>query len=251
MDGLLRLRAPILSGIVNGIDTATWDPATDPRIAARYDRSSLALRSANKAALQARFGLEPSGDRLLFGVVSRLTWQKGIDLLAAAVPSLLAMQAQLVVLGTGEADLERQLVASARAHPGQIGCEIGYDEDLAHLIQAGADALLVPSRFEPCGLTQLCAQRYGALPVVSKVGGLADTVVDLGTAPQDGHPTGIQFAPVDTPAFETALRRTRDLWADQVLWRQVQQNAMASDVSWQASAARYARLYKDMLARQD
>ena len=170
----------MLSGIRNGIDVDVWNPETDPRIASRFGRYDAAGRAPNKAALQQRFGLRTDADALLFAVISRMAWQKGLDLLADAVPALVAHGAQLAVLGTGDPELERRLTSSRRQHRGQVGCIIGYDEDLAHLIQAGADAMLVPSRFEPCGLTQLCAMRYGAVPVVAKVGGLADTIVDLG-----------------------------------------------------------------------
>jgi starch synthase len=244
LDGLLRARAGVLSGILNGIDTDVWNPATDTRIAMRFDRQSPERRRPNKRTLQARFGLGADENRLLFGLVSRLAWQKGIDLLADAVPAVVATGAQLAVLGSGEPELERRLVAAAAAHPGRIGCVIGYDEDLAHLVQAGSDALLVPSRFEPCGLTQFCALRYGSLPVVARVGGLADSVINLD---RDGA-TGIQFAPVTQAAIEDALRTTAAVWADPPRWRLLQSNGMATDVSWSASAARYAQLYAGLLA---
>jgi starch synthase len=247
LDGLLHARASVLSGILNGIDTGVWNPATDPSIAARFDVHSLAARRPNKRALQARFGLEQDENRLLFGLVSRLSMQKGIDLLADAMPALIAAGAQLAVLGSGDADLERRLVSAATVHPGRIGCIIGYDEDLAHRVQAGSDALLVPSRFEPCGLTQFCALRYGAVPVVARVGGLADSIIGLDPAnATDGRATGLQFAPVTQSAIEEALRRTAALWADQPRWQRVQRNGMTTDVSWTAAATRYAGLYADL-----
>ncbi|MGH7051474.1 MAG: glycogen synthase GlgA, partial [Acetobacteraceae bacterium] len=196
LDGLLRTRANRLHGILNGIDVAVWDPANDPDIAARFGPRRLQKRAANRIALQQRYRLAPDSDALLFGVVSRLTWQKGFDLLLAALPVLLETGAQLAVLGGGDAPLEDAIAAAARAHPGRIGAVFGFDEPLAHLIQAGADAILVPSRFEPCGLTQLCALRYGAVPVVARTGGLADTVIDGNEmALAAGVATGIQFAP--------------------------------------------------------
>ena len=170
LDGLLHARAGVLSGIRNGIDVDVWNPETDTRIASRFSPTSLPARAPNKAALQRRFALAPDPDRLLFGVVSRLAWQKGIDILADALPALLGRGAQLVVLGTGEPELEQRLRGLADGHGGRVGCLIGYDEDLAHLIQAGSDAVLVPSRFEPCGLTQLCAMHYGAIPIAGESG---------------------------------------------------------------------------------
>jgi starch synthase len=249
LDGLLRARSAVLSGIINGIDVEVWNPRTDIRIPAQYDRSSLHARAANKAELQKRFGLREGDDRLLLAAVSRLAWQKGLDLLADAVPVLLDTGAQLVILGTGDAGLERRLSSIASARRGRIGCLIGYDEDLAHLIQAGADAVVVPSRYEPCGLTQLCALRYGALPVVSRVGGLADTIIDLGPTAQGVEvATGLHFSPVTREALETALRRTAELWSDQETWRRLQANGMRTDVSWTGPAARYASLYAGLLA---
>src|SRR5262249_9189074 len=161
-------------------------------IPSRYDHTTLAARRANKQALQDRFALTPDPARLLFGMVTRFAWQKGIDLLADAAPALCAAGAQLVILGSGQPELEQRLTAIVQDNRSALGCKVGYDEDLAHLIQAGSDALVVPSRFEPCGLTQLCALRYGAVPVVAKVGGLADTIIDLERGL--GEATGIQFS---------------------------------------------------------
>lgn len=248
MDGLLRARAPNLRGILNGIDDVVWNPATDPLIPRNFDAMRLAERQANKAAAQARFGVATEPDRLLFGVISRLTWQKGLDLLLAAIPDLLARGAQLALLGSGDAALVDGFVAAAAANPRQVGCVIGYDETLAHLIQAGADAILVPSRFEPCGLTQLCALRYGALPVVARVGGLADSVIDANEmALASGVGTGLQFAPVTRDALVSAIQRAVELWQEPEAWRTVQRNAMQADVSWQRPAAHYAALYREIL----
>jgi starch synthase len=249
IDPLLRMRAGVLSGILNGIDTEVWNPASDPRIPARYDASSITARRTNKQALQERFGLTLGPERLLFGAVTRFAWQKGMDLVSAAVPTLREVDAQLVVLGTGEHELEQRFTALVQANRSAVGCKIGYDEDLAHLIQAGCDALLVPSRFEPCGLTQLCALRYGAVPVVAKVGGLADTIVDLDAG--TGKATGLQFSPVTQEALEGAIRRTADLWRRPEDWAQVQRNGMATDVSWAESARKYLQLYRNLLAAND
>ena len=251
MDGLLRGRADRLSGILNGIDTTTWDPARDPLIAARYDAQTLDARAANKAALQARLGLAQDRRAPLFGVVSRLSWQKGLDLLLAALPMLVAEGAQLALLGSGEPELERGFRQAAAAYPGQVGCVFAYDEPLAHQIQGGVDALMVPSRFEPCGLTQLCALRYGAVPVVARVGGLADTVIDATPMSlASGAASGVQFAPVETTMLESAVRRTLDLYRAPETWRRLQLNGMACDVSWAQSAKLYARLYADLITER-
>jgi starch synthase len=247
LDGLLRGRKDLLSGILNGIDTSVWNPATDPHIASDFDADTLEKRAANKAALQRRFGLALAPDALLLGVISRLSWQKGLDLLLESLPTVLQEGMQMVVLGTGDADLQSQYSAAATSNPGQIGVLIGYDENLAHLIQAGADAIVVPSRFEPCGLTQLCALRYGAIPIVSRVGGLADTIIDANAAAiAAGAATGVQFGPVTSENLSDRLRRGSALFRDKPVWRRMQQNAMALDVSWRSSAKQYADLYRQI-----
>jgi starch synthase len=185
----------------------------------------------------------------LFCVVSRLAYQKGLDLALAALPDLLAGRGQLALLGTGEAGLETQFRAAAAAAPSRIACVFDYDERLSHLFQAGADAIIMPSRFEPCGLTQLYAQRYGTLPVVSRVGGLADTVIDASEAAlNDGVATGFQFAPPAASALRLVLSRTFDLFAQPAAWRQVQRRAMTREVGWQRPAERYATLYRRLAA---
>jgi len=251
LDGLLRGRADKLSGILNGIDVAVWDPAADVMIDTAFTRDDLGPRASNRAALQEAFELETDGDALLFAVISRLSWQKGLDLLLAALPVLLAERGQLALLGSGDPALQAGFAAAAKTHPGRVGCVFGYDEALAHRLQAGADAILVPSRFEPCGLTQLCALRYGAVPVVARVGGLSDTVIDAGPmALAAGVASGVQFAPVNEPMLEHALRRTAALHRDAAVWRQLQLNGMACDVSWQAPARRYADLYRGLIAER-
>ncbi len=248
MDGLLHGRSERLAGILNGIDTEVWNPAEDPLIDAPYAAGRVKPRARNKAALQARMGLDAAPDAPLFGVVSRLSWQKGLDLLLGALPRLLGDGAQLALLGSGEPELEAAFGRAMSANPGRVGCVIGYDEGLAHQIQAGADALVVPSRFEPCGLTQLCALRYGAVPVVSRVGGLVDTVIDatpMGLA--SGAATGVQFSPVEGPGLQGALHRTVALYRQPEVWRRLQLNGMRCDVSWAQPAARYAELYRELV----
>lgn len=247
LQGLLRGRADVLRGILNGIDTQVWNPAADPLIPARYDASTLAAKADNKRALQASLGLDEAPRAPLFGVISRLGWQKGLDLLLAALPVLLAEGGQLALLGTGDPALEGGFRRAAEANPGRIAVTIGYDEGHAHLIQAGCDALLVPSRFEPCGLTQLCALRYGCVPVVARVGGLADTIIDTSpVALAAGTGTGVVFSPVNEPMLESALRRAATLYRDEPAWQRIQRNGMATDVSWTGPAREYAALYREL-----
>ncbi len=243
LDGVLRARRDALCGIVNGIDTAVWNPATDEDIAVTYDTATLAKREANKREVEKRFGLE-RGDGMLYCVVSRLTWQKGMDIFAGVLDTLAASGARLALIGKGEAEIEKGILAAAKGHKGRIGVVTAYDEALSHLLQAGADAILVPSRFEPCGLTQLYGLRYGCVPVVARTGGLADTIVDANDAALAANAaTGIQFAPVDAASLENALARATRLFADRNTWRNVQRRGMRTDVSWKRSAAIYAALY--------
>ena len=247
LDGLLRARRDVLSGIVNGIDDEVWNPATDALITQTYTAKTLPKRLANKRAVEQRFGLEP-GDGLLHGVVSRLTWQKGMDIFAASLDRLVESGARLALVGTGEAGIEQAILAAAERHKGRIGVMLGYDEALSHLVQAGCDTILVPSRFEPCGLTQLYGLRYGSIPVVARTGGLNDTVIDANDAAlQAEAATGFQFAPVDQPTLEHTLQRAAECFADQALWRGMQKRGMASDVSWTRSASAYAQLYRNLL----
>jgi len=248
LDGLLRARSGVMSGILNGIDAVAWNPKTDPHLAANYTKTTVARRAANKAALQARLGLDQDPDAPLFGVVTRLTWQKGIDLLLANIPTVIAEGAQLAVLGSGEPGMEHGFRAAMGFHPGRIGAVIGYDEALAHQVLAGSDAVLVPSRFEPCGLTQLYGLRYGTIPVVARVGGLSDTVVDANPAALSrGVATGVQFAPVTYEMMRVAIERTAALYRQPEVWKKMQANGMVSDVSWSDPARCYAALFRELL----
>ena len=250
LDGLLRGRSDVLSGILNGIDIAVWNPGTDPHIASTFGAGTLENRAPNKAALQKRLGLRVTPDAFLIGVISRMSWQKGLDLLIEALPGVMSEPVQIAVLGNGDAELQDRYRAAATANPDQVGVLVGYDEGLAHLIQAGADALVVPSRFEPCGLTQLCALRYGSVPIVSRVGGLADTVFGADDPYNaDRAMTGIKFGPVTTEKLAEALRRANVLFRNKAVWRQIQQNGMAVDVSWRNRASGYAELYRDILKK--
>jgi starch synthase len=257
LGGLLRERSCDLSGILNGIDTSVWDPATDPHIpgcfytdvSSGFESEVLQNRATNKAALQRRLGLQLAPDVLLLGVIGRLSSKNGLDLLLENLPTIVREGMQLVVLGSGgDRSLQYRYRAAAQAHPGRVSVTIGQDEGLAHLIQAGADALVVPSRFEPCGLTQLCALRYGTVPIVSRIGGLEDTVVDVDDlAVRGGGQTGFKFGPVTAENLAGVLQRACATFHDVAAWRRIQRNGMSTDVSWRDPASRYADLYRSLV----
>ena len=250
LEGLIVSRGERVHGIVNGIDTALWNAASDPQLPQNFTAKSLGHRKANKRALEAEFGLEP-GDAPLFIVVSRLTWQKGIDVLAEVLDHLVGLGGRLAVLGAGDAALERALAEGAARHPGRIGLRIGYDEPLSHRMQGGGDAILVPSRFEPCGLTQLYALAYGCVPVVARTGGLADTVIDANLAAlAAGVATGVQFVGSNYDALALAVSRTIALYHQPDRWRVLQRNGMKADFSWGRSGKAYAELYARLVDEQ-
>jgi starch synthase len=247
LDGLLRHRSHALTGILNGIDTAVWDPSTDSDLPAPFSARKLDARKANAAAIREKFGLTPSEGMLLV-LIGRLTWQKGIDLALRVIPRLVAEGGQIAILGSGEAGLQAELVASATRHKGQVGVILGYDEALSHVMQGGADAILIPSRFEPCGLTQLYGLRYGTLPIVARTGGLSDTIIDANDAAlAAGVATGFQFAPVTAESLTATLNRAFRCYRDPAVWRAMQKRGMAADVSWQRPAAQYAALYRALV----
>jgi starch synthase len=241
LDGVIRARAGDLSGILNGIDTEVWNPATDPELAARYRTPRGKLK--NRTALRKEFGLPPARGPLC-AVISRLTQQKGLDLLLDALPALLDRGGQLVLLGSGDRGLERAFRTAAQTHPG-VAVHIGYDEAMAHRIIAGADAILVPSRFEPCGLTQLYGLRYGTIPFVAMTGGLADTVIPASPAALAARATtGLQVYPLTAETLKLRLLDLCNLFDDRETWTMMIENAMAHPVGWDSSAAAYARLYR-------
>jgi starch synthase len=247
LDGVIRLRKDSFVGILNGVDLNVWNPRKDPLIACCYGPRKLDDKRDNTDALATEFGLEVT-DGPLFGVVSRLTRQKGLDLLLEALPAIVDRGGRLVVLGTGDTDLEEGFIKAARENPDQVAVNIGYDEAQSHRIFAGSDCILVPSRFEPCGLTQMYALRYGALPLVAHTGGLADTVIDANDAAiKAGVATGIQFSPPTTEALSAAIRRMCDLFGNPSLWRQLQERAMKHPVGWRESAKAYSALYRSLL----
>ena len=235
LDGVLRERRGVLRGILNGVDGEIWNPMTDPHIAERYSWTSLERKAANKLALQSRLNLAPALQAPLLGVVSRFTHQKGIDLLAGALDELVQLGAQVCVLGRGEHEHEAALSAAAARHPGRVACAIGFNEELAHLIEAGADMFLMPSRFEPCGLNQMYSQRYGTPPVARATGGLIDTIMD--------GETGFLFAPAESAALVAAVTRALAIYGDARRWRELQRRGMTRDFSWAGPARQYAGLY--------
>ncbi|WP_373356697.1 glycogen synthase GlgA [Pseudoroseicyclus sp. CXY001] len=246
LDGVMRERRADLAGILNGIDDATWNPGEDALIPAPYTRPR--GKAANKAALREEFGLGEAAGPLCI-VVSRLTEQKGIDLLIEALPVLLERGGQLALLGSGHRSMEAALNDAAAAHD-NVAVRIGYDEALSHRMMAGADTILVPSRFEPCGLTQMYGLRYGTVPLVALTGGLADTVINASPmALERGVATGLQFWPADAEGLKNALSRLCDLYEAGPTFRQMQKNGMAQPVGWAGSAAAYARLYDEVGAR--
>ena len=242
LDGVIRSRAAEVTGILNGIDPAVWNPATDAALAERYDSRRLVGKRSCRHALQALMGLERDDAALIVTVVSRLSAQKGLDLVLGALPMMLQAGMQLAVQGTGDAALESAFLSAQTAYPGRVAVHIGYDEARAHRMIAGADLIAVPSRFEPCGLTQLYGLRYGTLPLVRRVGGLADTVAD-GTAGQ----TGFAFDAATPGALEACLQRALAARRNPADWAAMMARGMAQDLSWAGPARDYLALYRQAL----
>jgi starch synthase len=247
LDGLLRTRAHDLSGILNGVDDAVWNPATDALVAGHYGVEDVGGKLACKTALQKEAGLAVQDQAPLFCVVSRLTEQKGLHLVLAALPLIVQRGGQIMLLGSGDAALESAFKAAAAAHPQSVAVRIGYDEQLAHRLIAGGDVILVPSRFEPCGLTQLYGLKYGTLPLVRRVGGLADTVVDASLENMgDALATGFVFDTFDEGGISAALRRAFALYQRDADWNMVQKRGMQQQFGWDAAAAHYLELYRQV-----
>ena len=245
MHGLLHERREVLSGILNGIDTQEWDPAHDKHLAKCYTAKSMKRKGENKRVLQQRLGLELDADKPLIAVISRITYQKGSDVVLAVAPEILREGAQLAILGSGERELEQALTMLAARHPGQLSVTIGYDEGQSHLMEAGADLFLMPSRYEPCGLNQMYSQRYGTPPIVSATGGLADTVVDA--TPENiaaNKATGFVLDEVNYHSVLATVSRALNLYQDKHAWEAIQRRGMATDFSWKKSAQAYRDLYR-------
>jgi len=244
LDGLLRTRRSDLTGILNAVDTQVWNPATDIHIPRHYTADHLAGKAKCKAALQEEAGLTVSKDAPLFTVVSRLTEQKGLNLVLAGIDTILQGGGQLLVLGSGDHELENAFRHAAQSHKGHVALRVGYDEPLAHRIFAGSDITLVPSRFEPCGLTQMYGLLYGSLPLVRAVGGLADTVIDADLATlDDATATGIVFANFSEADYRHAVRRALALYRQPRAWARVRQTGMHQNFSWTQAAQHYRAVY--------
>jgi starch synthase len=243
LDAVLRQRRADLHGILNGIDVSEWDPARDPHLPAHYTARDLGGKGACKAALQGELGLPVRPDVPLLAMISRLADQKGIDLALAALGAVLAREVQVAVLGLGSRAYEEAFARMAREQPDRVAARIGFDEPLAHRLEAGADAFLMPSRFEPCGLNQMYSLRYGTPPIVRAVGGLDDTVEDF-----DGwtRGTGFKFRDYTPQALQLAVRRALDAWRDRRAWRGIVLRGMAQDFSWDRSARSYEELYRSL-----
>jgi len=244
LDGLLRARQQDLVGILNGIDLDIWSPGADPYLVSPYSTRSLKGKAANRAEVETRFGLVP-GNGPLFCVISRLTSQKGLDMLLECLPVLVGQGGRLAVLGSGDPALERAFIDASARYSGAVGTIIGYDEPLSHLLQGGSDAILIPSRFEPCGLTQLYGLQYGTLPVVARTGGLADTIIDANAAALLANcATGIQFTPINSTMLGNAIARACALYKQPKIWEAMMRRAMRHPVGWDLSAMAYLNVYR-------
>lgn len=249
LDGLLRGRAGTLTGILNAVDSAVWNPATDALLPQNFDVRRTGGKALCKAALQAALGLEVTPDKPLFVVVSRLSEQKGLHLVLGGLDELLAQGGQLALLGSGDGWLEEAFRRRAAATPESVSVTIGYDESMAHRLFGASDVTLVPSLFEPCGLTQMYGLRYGSLPLVRRVGGLADTVVDCTLEDMaSDHATGFVFDDFTPAGYSRALRRAFSLYARPSDWRRVRANAMRRPADWATAAAQYIEVYRKALA---
>ena len=244
LEGLLSHRKDFLSGILNGIDMEQWNPETDPNISHTFNIATLDKKRLNKTELQNRLSLPADSKIPMIALISRLVEQKGIDLVLECLPEMLDMPIQFVLLGSGNRSFEQRLYNFAETHPDKISINIGYDESLSHMIEAGADIFLMPSRFEPCGLNQMYSQRYGTLPIVRKTGGLADTVVDaLPATLANNTATGFVFNEAAPGAVMEAVKRALILYSLPKTWKKLQINGMQKDYSWSKSAQQYLNLY--------
>jgi starch synthase len=251
LEGLLTHRSSKLSGILNGINEKEWNPADDSHLKTNYDAESLSDKKLNKQDLQTTFGLENDSDTLLLGFVGRLVEQKGIDLIIDIFPQLDNLPIQLVLLGTGDQNIERKLTALSEKYPEKISCKIGYNERLSHQIEGGCDVFLMPSRFEPCGLNQLYSLRYGTVPLVNNVGGLANSVTDLNEGYTNlEQATGLVMKQTTSQALYTQIVKAINVYQDQSKWVSIMRNGMRKDFSWKHSAKDYVRLYETALSEK-
>jgi starch synthase len=247
LEGVLSARASTLHGVLNGIDTSVWNPQADPHLAARYGVLTLERKVSNKRLLKRKIGLEGPDDVPLFGCVTRITHQKGVDLIAQAIPRLVKLPAQVVIVGTGDRAMMAQLKAAQAQHPANVGLVFAFDESLAHLVEGGADAFLMPSRFEPCGMNQMYSQRYGTPPIANATGGLVDTVIDEANgAARDA--TGFLISEPTVEALVEGARRAVEAYRDAPRWKRLQTRGMQRDFGWGPAARAYARIYAGLLS---
>ena len=242
LDGLLRRRRDHLFGILNGVDYSEWNTTNNPYLHKPFSHSRIAGKKANKLELQKFLGLPVNPDIPLFGTISRLAEQKGVDIQLGALTEMLSAKMQFVLLGSGSPDYEKGYHNLARRFPGQVGVRIGYDEKLAHLIEAACDFYLMPSQFEPCGLNQMYSLRYGAIPVVRATGGLDDSVIDFSQDPKNAN--GIKFHEYSPHALAKAIRKALAIYERPELFRRYRRNAMKADFSWEKTVAEYLRVYE-------
>lgn len=244
---MIRYRKDALAGILNGIDTDEWNPGTDPHLSSNYNRRTLGNKAKNKLALQEQLGLEVTAELPLFGFVGRLVDQKGVDLILEQMNQFLELNCQLVVLGSGFPHYETALTAIASQHPGKVAVTLGYNESLAHRIEASCDIFLMPSLFEPCGLNQMYSLRYGTLPIVHAVGGLRDTVFEHSQDNETKQANGFVFNEATAAALFAAIQRALNLFEKKAQWKQLQSNAMGKDFSWNVSANEYSAIYEKII----
>jgi starch synthase len=243
LEGVLRMRSAVLHGVLNGIDTALWNPQTDPNLASTYGVLTLERKLSNKRLLKKRFHLEGPDDVPVLGVVSRITHQKGMDVLAAAIRELVALPTQIAIVGTGDKEMVGKLKAAEAHHRGNVAVFVGFDEGLAHLVEGGADMFLMPSRFEPCGMNQMYSQRYGTPPVANATGGLVDTIVDDGGT-EATQATGFLIPEPTVTALVVGANRAIAAYRDPARWRRLQVRGMTRDFGWERAARDYIRIYE-------
>ncbi|MCL4502310.1 MAG: glycosyltransferase, partial [Deltaproteobacteria bacterium] len=246
LDGVLRRYSTKLHGILNGVDYQEWSPQADQLLPHNFTPEDLTGKAADKAALMEAFGLNRKLDKApILAMISRLADQKGFDLVAEVLPQLMTQEVIVVILGTGEERYHRWLAAEAPKYQGKLGVLVAFDNKLAHLMEAGADMFLMPSRYEPCGLNQIYSMKYGTIPIVRETGGLADTVTPMGNPKEPG--TGFVFSDYSAEAFLKAIYQALEAYKDQKLWSRIMQNAMSQDFSWTRSAQAYLELYKRLV----
>lgn len=245
LENLLKARKKVVSGIVNGLDMEAWDPATDPKITVNYDAATLSRRDENRKALIAEFDLDPDPEIPLLILISRMDPQKGVDIAVEGLRKMIKKSWQAILLGTGDPKLEQACVSLEEDYPDRVRAAIRYDETLSRRMYAGGDILLMPSRYEPCGLAQMMAMRYGCVPLARATGGLKDTIEDVTTSPESG--TGFLFGPAEPEAFAEALSNALKVYKHPIEWEKIQKRGMAQDFSWKNSALNYVDLYLGLL----